>query len=67
MPYFVDFCRNRRLRAFYKVHKKHLQPRCSKRQRGGGGGFNGFLNKVKKMQNWYCAASIIAESIDYLL
>ena len=48
MPYFVDFCRKRRLRAFYKVHKKHLQPRCSKLQRGRGGGFNGFLIKVKK-------------------
>ena len=39
MPYFVDFCRNRRLRAFYKKFIKNI---CNldvqnDREEGGGG------------------------------
>ena len=33
-PLFVDFCRNRRLRAFQKFRQKDLQPTCSKTNGG---------------------------------
>ena len=43
MHYFVEFCRDRRLRTFESRSKK-LQHTCSKR----GGGVKGCLNNVKK-------------------
>ena len=45
MHYFVEFCRDRRLRTFLKVIQKNLQHTCSKR---GSGGVKGRLNNVKK-------------------
>ena len=44
MHYFVEFCRDRRLRTFLKVVQTNLQHTCSKR----GGGVKGRLNNVKK-------------------
>ena len=43
MHYFVEFCRDRRLRTFLKVGQKNLQHTCSKRGR-----VKGRLNNVKK-------------------
>ena len=41
---FVEFCRDRRLRAFQKIHQKNLQHNVQNE----GGGVKGFFNNVQK-------------------
>ena len=54
--YFVEFCRDRRLRTFLKVVQKNLQHTCLKRGRGGGQG--PFKQCLKKLHNWFGMASL---------
>ena len=52
--YFVEFCRDRRLRTFVKVVQKNLQHRCSKR----GGGQRPFEQCKKTLHYWWERASL---------
>ena len=58
--YFIEFCRDRRLRTFLKVVQKNLQHTCSKQ---GGGAQRPFEQCSKKLHYWYSKASLTVGSM----
>ena len=71
--YFVEFCRDSRLRTFLEVVQKNLQHTCSKRGRGGGGQ-GPFEQCSKKLHYWFRMASLtklrplkLEPGVDFLL
>ena len=61
--YFVEFCRDRRLRTFLKVVQKNLQHTCLKRGRGGGQ--RPFKQCLKKLHNWFGMASLTGAGFQF--
>ena len=62
--YFVEFCRERRLRTFLKVVQKNLQHTCSKR---GGGGQRPFEQQALLANDGFPYHSIIIIVIGVVL
>ena len=60
-PYFINFCRKRRLPAFNKVRQKKLRPKCSKQ----GGGVGGVQQLFKQLSEKLVADGIPYHDNDY--